>query len=377
MKINTKLPLKAMKLIGRNATKTRQGWAFLTVTVAVLCLTISVFFITGGGSRVNPEVRLTTMPVTSTITWYTATTLNHAQRLANAFTTDTGIGVEIVRDATLALRDRLMAEFASGPVKADVVNFSDVGTILELKNSDHLMYYDSPNYEYYPKQQIDPGYWAELYGFAICMAYDENRIDRPPQEWTDLLDENWRGRIGLEDINIAGSQYGQYYMLREKLGVQFWEKLLSAQNPRIYKRTEELADALLRGEVDIAAEFSSHIVYEYRVVKGTSLQGVYPQEGLPFISNAVAIIKETDQPEEAREFFDFLLSKKGQELMQRVTYRYSLRTDVASLEGIFPLSDLKILRHDSATEYLNKRADYIQEFNNHLTGRQNEGEIEN
>lgn len=351
-----------------NERRARKGWIFLVIAFSLLCFAASVFFITRGGSRVNPETKLSIMPVTRTITWYTATTLDHAQRLANAFTTETGIGVEIVRDATLALRDRLMAEFESGKVTADVVNFSDVGTILELKNSGHLMYYDSPHYEYYPLEHIDPGYWAEFYGFAICMAYDENHIDKPPQHWVDLLDERWRGRIGLEDINIAGSQYGQYYMLREKLGAQFWEKLLSTQKPRIYKRTEELADALLRGEIDIAAEFSGHILYEYRVVKGTSLQGIYPQEGLPFILNAVGIIKETDQPEEAKAFFDFLLSKKGQELMQRITYRYSLRKDMASLEGLVPLSDITVLRPVSAMEYLNKRADYIQEFNNYLTG---------
>jgi ABC-type Fe3+ transport system substrate-binding protein len=66
------------------------------------------------------------------------------------------------------------------------------------------------------------------------MAYDGRRIDTPPQHWTDLLGERWKGRIGLEDINTAGSQYGQYYMLREKLGVKFWKELLSVQEPKIY-----------------------------------------------------------------------------------------------------------------------------------------------
>ena len=110
----------------------------------------------------------------------------------------------------------------------------------------------------------------------MCMAYDESRIENPPKQWTDLLNEKWRGRIGLEDINTAGSQYGQYYMLREKLGVEFWKRLLSVQMPKIYYRTEALANALLAGEIDIAGQFSIHTVYDYKVKRKTSIKGVYP-----------------------------------------------------------------------------------------------------
>jgi len=198
------------------------------------------------------------------------------------------------------------------------------------------------------------------------MAYNESRIDTPPQRWIDLLDDRWRGRIGLEDINTAGSQYGQYYMLREKLGAKFWEELLSVQEPRIYYRTEELANALLEGEIDIAGEFSIHTVYSYRVKKGVSIQGIYPEEGIPLVVNPVAIINQTVHPEEAKIFLDFLLSQRGQELMQRLNYKYSIREDVTSLEGIPSLDNLNILRPENAVEYGRKRSEYIQEFNSFL-----------
>ena len=195
------------------------------------------------------------------------------------------------------------------------------------------------------------------------MAYDESRIKTPPQKWTDLLDEKWRGRIGLEDINTAGSQYGQYYILREKLGVAFWERLLSVQMPKIYYRTEAIADALLAGEIDIAGQFSIHTVYDYRVKRKTTLKGIYPAEGIPLVVNPVAIINQTDKLKEAKMFLDFLLSRKGQELMQRLNYKYSIVEGIAPLDGMPSLDSLNILLPKNSMDYAKNRSNYIREFN--------------
>jgi iron(III) transport system substrate-binding protein len=159
-------------------------------------------------------------------------------------------------------------------------------------------------------------------------------------------------------------------MLREKLGVEFWKELLSVQKPKIYYRTEALANALLEGEIDIAGEFSIHIVYDYKVERKTSIKGIYPEEGIPLIVNPVAIINQTDHPEEAKIFLDFLLSKKGQELMQSLNYKYSIREGMAPLGGIPSLDNLNILRPKNATEYAIKRSEYIQEFNSFFQGRE-------
>ncbi len=232
------------------------------------------------------------------------------------------------------------------------------------------MKYASPHYKHFPKEHKDAGYWAVYAGFGICMAYDENRIVTPPQQWTDLLDEKWMGRIGLEDINSAGSQYGQYYMLREKLGMKFWKKLLSVQMPKIYYRTEALANALLAGEIDVAGQFSIHTVYDYKVKRKTSIKGVYPAEGIPLIVNPVAIIKQTDHLREAKKFLDFLLSRGGQELMQRLNYKYSLLNGIAPLDGIPALDSLNILRPKNGLEYARNRRHHIREFKRFFQGRE-------
>ncbi|MBW2649989.1 MAG: extracellular solute-binding protein [Deltaproteobacteria bacterium] len=346
---------------------------FLVVSVIIfsgLCFALSYFYITGNDNKPHPEIIVSTTPTTSAVTWYTSIPQRHADRIANAFRTETGIDVKIVRSSTFIIRERLMSEIEKGPTEADVVTIADIGTFIELKNQGCLMEYVSPHYKNFPEKYKDTGYWTVFAGFGICMAYDESRIDTPPQHWTDLLNERWKGRIGLEDINTAGSQYGQYYMLREKLGVEFWKGLLSVQEPKIYYRTEALANALLEGEIDIAGEFSIHTVYDYRVKRKTSIEGIYPEEGIPFILNPVAIINHTDHPEEAKIFFDFLLSQKGQELMQSLNYKYSIRKGMAPLDGMPSLNNLNILLPENAVEYAGKRSEYIREFNGFFQGRE-------
>jgi len=341
-------------------------WIVLAIIASGVCFTMSLLYTTQSDNKPQPEIVVSTLPTANIVTWYTSIPQRHAESLANAFKTETGINVEIVRDSTFIINERLMSEIESGATEADVLTIADIGTFIELKNQGHLMKYDSPHYIKYAEEYKDPGYWATFAGFGICMAYNDNLTDTPPQHWPDLLDDRWKGRIGLEDINTAGSQYGQYYMLREILGREFWEELLSTQEPRIYYKTTDLANALLEGEIDIAGQFSIHTVYSYRVKKGVHIQGIYPEEGIPFVVNPVAILNQTKRPEEAKIFLNFLLSRRGQELMRDSNYKYSLQDGIAPLEGIPSLNDLNILLPGNTAEYSRKRSEYIQEFNRFL-----------
>ncbi len=208
----------------------------------------------------------------------------------------------------------------------------------------------------------DQPYWGTYAAFGICMAYDRSSGVKPPQTWSDLLDPSWRGRLGLEDIRTAGSQYGQYYLLREKLGRGFWRELLGRQEPRIFMRTSDLADALLKGEIDLAAEFSIHTAHFYGDIKGTPIKAIFPTQGVPLVLTPTAILANAEHVDEARTFTDFLLSPEGQEMMQRLTFKYSVRRDVAPLPGEPPLSAVNPILPADLRDYSLRREEYISEF---------------
>jgi len=344
-------------------------WIVIPIVIAALCFTFLYLFVMPKHNTLKPQIVVSSMPTTKVVTWYTSVPLENAQRIANAFQMQTGISVNIVRDSALVIKNRLMSEIAAGTKEADVVAIADIATYIDLKNEGYLMKYDSPQYEYYSPADKDPGYWAVFSAIGICMAYDETRLDDPPQHWTDLLDSKWKGRIGLEDINTAGTQYGQYYMLRETLGVDFWKELLSVQQPKIYSSTDAVADALLAGQIDVAGEFSINTVSSYKAKRRT-IQGIYPEEGIPLVVTPIAIMNNAVHPAEAKLFLDFLLSQEGQNITQSLSYRYSVRGDVTPLAGIPSLGSLNVLRPESAEDYRAKMDEYIQEFNSYLGGKQ-------
>src|SRR5690606_40263446 len=66
------------------------------------------------------------------------------------------------------------------------------------------------------------------------------------------------------------------------------------------------------------------IIVEYLAIRakqeGSPIDIVYPKEGVPVITEPVGIVKSTQNPEAARAFVDFLLSREGQQLAADMGY---------------------------------------------------------
>jgi iron(III) transport system substrate-binding protein len=54
--------------------------------------------------------------------------------------------------------------------------------------------------------------------------------------------------------------------------------------------------------------------------KGSPIEFVFPAEGLPAVTEPVAILKTTQNPAAARAFVDFILSDEGQKLAASMGY---------------------------------------------------------
>lgn len=336
----------------------------LTAAVLVVLSIIGYYSHFYNSNQEIPETKTATPEKKETIVWYTSVPIDTAEKIANAFELKySNISVEIIRNSTFEISQMIYDEIEQKNVKADVLHVADIGIFIDLKNKDYLMEYYSDEYTYYPSQYEDEGYWAAMRVFAIGMAYDADRIKNPPQHWSDLLDSKWYGKIVLKDLRTAGSQYGEYYLLRELLGKEFWEKL-SVQKPRIHKTYGECAKALLEGDAEIAMEFSAYNIYNYSVKKGTAIRGIYPSEGVPMIPCPVAILKDAPHPNTAKLFLDFALSLEGQEIFQRLSGAYSVRYGVEPLQGKPLLSDLNQLTPESWERYLAEREALVTEFCN-------------
>lgn len=106
------------------------------------------------------------------------------------------------------------------------------------------------------------------------------------------------------------------------------------------------------------------MVVDYLVARakqeGSPVDIVYPEEGVPVITEPIGIMKNTDNPDAAKAFVDFVLSEKGQALSAELGYA-PIREGVKAPEGLKSISDLKVISHD-VKELLKTREEDKQTF---------------
>ena len=296
--------------------------------------------------------------------WYTSLPDQDATAFLDAFRKKYPfLQTRLRRASTFDTISQINAEIDSGDVKADVVHVLDVGVFIELRGRGELLNYRSPEEVAIDERFREPGYWSAMRLVAIGMAYNKQMLppDRAPKGWEDLLRPEFKGKIGFKDAATAGTAYAEYFLLRERLGTLFWERM-AEQKPKISRSAEEVTSGLLAGDILVAGEMASYAILSAQQ-EGKPIVGVYPKEGVPFIPGPVAILARAPHPNAARLFIDYALSREGQALFRDLAGAHSAREDVGPLKGQPSLDDLDLLTPTGGwQEYLRKQNALRTEF---------------
>ncbi len=298
------------------------------------------------------------------LAWYTSLPEDGARALLDRFSTKYPfVTTHLIRESTFDIIRRVRSEIDDGRVQADVLHVLDVAVFVQLKKQGALLKYESPEARSIGAQYKDAGLWVALRCVDLCIAYDSARMSpqEAPKYWPDLLGEQWVGRVAQKDAQTAGSAYAQYYFLREEYGLSYWQRM-ARQSPRIYKTADESIEALRRGDVDLVSGVMGYSVWDARQ-RGSSVRGVWPQDGVPMMIGPTAILREAPHPNAAKLFTDFVLSKEGQEALQSAVGPYSPRPDVHPPQGLPDLEDMPLMAPEAGwDEYAEKQAALQSEY---------------
>lgn len=321
----------------------------------------------GGGQAAktqSPEELLKLARANGEVTWFTSITAAQANSFAAQFQSKyPGVTVRLVRGGTFDLVERIQSGINTGAPQADVLHVLDPAIFVSLRQRGELSYYEPPAASVIPPEYKDPGYWTAARLVSVGIAYDSQKVGaaNAPKSWSSLLSSRWKGKLGLKDAQTAGSAYAQYFFLREKYGVSYWEQM-AALNPRIYKTEDELLKALKAGEIQVAAGIMGGKLTEE--AKNGRFKAVWPEDGVPLVPGPVAILSRAPHPYAARLFVDYTLSKEGQETLRDLLGAYSARPDVQSPEGWPALNSIPLLRPENGWgEYLEKQGTLRAEYN--------------
>ena len=281
------------------------------------------------------------------LTLYTSQPNQDAQQTVDAFKAAyPGIEVQWVRDGTTKLMTKLQAELQSGVVNPDVLLLADAVTMEALKQEGFLRPYESAERVHYDAALYDAEffyYGTKLIGTGIV---HHARASEKPTSWQDLADPAYRNLLAMPSPLYSGAALIHLAALvgDARLGWAYVEALAkngaSAQggNGAVLK-------SVASGEKPYGVLVDFMAIRERE--KGAPIVFVYPQEGMSMVTEPVALMKGSKNPEAAEKFVDFVLSRQGQELVSAMGY-WPGRADVPAPTGFPPRDTLRFLPVDMA-----------------------------
>lgn len=261
------------------------------------------------------------------LTVYSAGPKPLSAALAEAFTAKTGIKVNLFQSDSGKVMARYEAEKANP--QADVLISASWGHAINLSDAGELLPYASPNAEHVPDALKTDDYVAQG-AAAIAIAYNTSLGLPAPAEWSDLTGEAYRDMVTMPDPAASGSALTLVQGLASQDGEATWALFsdLKANGMIIPGANAAALNPVLSGARGVVFGAVDYIALGQKA-KGEAIDVVYPQSGTVLAPRPVMIPRTTDQPDEARQFVDFVLSDEGQKL---VADRLILpaRTDIKS-----------------------------------------------
>jgi len=230
-----------------------------------------------------------------------------------------GIDVEVFRSGTTEVMGKLAAEFSAGQAKPDVLLLADAATMEALKKDGRLTAYPQANVEGLAAGSFDVD--RTYFGTKLIttgIAFNTGAKTRPTS-WADLVKPEYRGQIAMPSPLYSGAAAIMLGTMttRSDLGWGYFEKLKAADTVAV-RGNGAVLNAVANGEkaYGVVVDFMAFNAK----AKGSPIDFVFPAEGLPAVTEPVAILKTAQNPAAARAFVDFILSDEGQKLAASMGY---------------------------------------------------------
>ena len=282
------------------------------------------------------------------LTVYTSQPSDQMAETVEAFNADyPDVEVEVFRSGTTEVMNKLQAEFEAGSPQADVVLIADAVAATQLKNDDRLMAYPDAATGDVPDAFVDAD--KTYFGTKLIttgIVYNTNMVETPPTSWAELTTPEIASSLIMPSPLYSGAAviHVGTMVQQPEFGWDYYETL--AENGAVAGRGNgSVIEAVARGEKAYG------IVIEYMAMnakaEGSPVDFVFPDEGVSAITQPVAILATTDNPEAAKAFVDWQMGQASQE--QSVTQGYfPLSPEMTPPEGYPEVSSLSILEADPA-----------------------------
>jgi iron(III) transport system substrate-binding protein len=247
-----------------------------------------------------------------------------------------GIAVEYNDMNSTEVYNRFISERAANSASADVLWSSSMDLQIKLVNEGGAMTYASPEIASLPSWAV----WKnEAYGTTyepIAIVYNKRLLtgDEIPQSHADLVRvftqkaDKLKGKVTTYDIEKSG--VGFMLMAQDSKYIpNFPEflKALGAVQPRVQSSAGTMMERISSGENLLGFNiFNSYAAL--RAKKDPSIGIVLPKDYTLVMSRVMFASKTAKNPNAAKLWIDYILSKRGQAIVANAAELGSIRSDV-------------------------------------------------
>ncbi|OZI35566.1 ABC transporter substrate-binding protein [Bordetella genomosp. 1] len=272
------------------------------------------------------------------LTVYTAGPGTLIKQLAEGYTRQTGVRVDVFQATTGKVMARLEAE-AANP-RADVLISASWDTAQDMDARGLLLAHQSANAARVPERLRTATYVAQGIS-ALGIVWNSSTGTPEPADWADLATPAYKSAVTMPDPALSGATIDLLLGLQNAQGDAPWKLLaqlrdngMTVSGPNAQALTPVLqgAKAAVFGGVDYVAYAS--------IQKGEKIKVIFPQSGTVIAPRPMMILKSSRSPEQARAFIDYVLSEPGQAAVADA-WLIPAREDVAARRP--PMRDIKVL----------------------------------
>jgi iron(III) transport system substrate-binding protein len=240
-------------------------------------------------------------------------------------------------------------ELAAGRVGADLIWVADLTGAEDLKKRGALLQYRPPEADALLPNLVDEDntyFGARLLNMVV--AYNTQAVITPPAGYQDLLDPQYRGRLGHASPETSGAfLYFMGVLLQEPTYSEDFFQQLAANEPVIQDNTQT-TELIAAGELDIGITIDFTVRKFLLEEPDASIAFVYPETGVVMVPSPIAIFKDAPHVEGAKMFEQFILSQSGQTLLRDLDGVVPVRLDVSPPADIASVTQLRVIPSDPA-----------------------------
>ena len=273
--------------------------------------------------------------------------------LFEEFTKETGAKVEFLSMSSGEVISRTKAE---GKPMADLWFGGGLDAFMAAKDDGLLENHQSEMTDKLPEEYKDKdGFYftkgLTVVGFLLNDSILEEKGLEAPKSWKDLADPKYKGEIIMSNPAISGTNYAALKGLLDLYGEEEGWDLFSKINDNIdfySKRGKDPQEKTAQGEFAIGIIPVDKMAFD--TAKDNNLTVVYPEDGIAWVPEGVAIFKDSENADVAKAFVDFMLGEKAQGMIAEIDGKDSNQLIVPGIKGLdLGLPKDKLIKEDLST----------------------------